>query len=823
MITALNVNGASAARLPTLKGAKEQFESLLEWAKSHGAVLSKKVGHEVSCYGGEPSVQYVAKETIKKGDLILQVPKKIQFQLKESDDSVWKIMEEKTSETFLENMKRQPQVVMAIKLLMEEKSAEVSPQLSFFPTKPPSVVYYDNKTLERSTHKTLMKHVLQRKLVLTSIWSMIKLELVPHLPPNTIDNFTMKNFLRAWIIISSRSHGHFSNPAKATKADTVGRQKLDWKKKFFSVVPLADLMNHDSSVCDHTLENLNSLNGSDILEKSLLISNSMSHYKYDPVTLAFEVTAARTFKTGEPIVICYGNIASVNLLLNYGFAQTANQFDALRVDAVFENVHAEKQKRVINLLKLPQSYNLQGTTIKLSRHFLIAARIGQMPGANVDVLEYLVKKMMKTMTADEVRAHDDVTTMLEKVPTSMVYASLLAQSIIFERYGSSKNDDAEIEMLRKDVEDVEACSTSPEQAERRLGARRAHATLASLTLKKSRALLGKKIGDLMLDMYLKSLLKEGMLKGYRASDIAKFNMTDIKERVFHSVYMHFGAKESKLQQFTTTDGILEIFSVGRRVHRTDATEERSNRETISSQGRESSPAGQEAYQVVQNFDGTFTSIRDGKIQTFRSYQEAVQDKGVFKKISPHIPKQVTRNFDGTLTAVWDGHVRTFRSQTELDIFFSSATGHQTAQPFNMPTNGNSWKQQLQKLSLGLQEHNPIKKSTGKARPNDRKATAKKHHRSRGTEDTFKMPSKDQVAMVEAIKAAMKNIKFGDGNQDVSESEMEKISQFLRNDEFIDKFASKMIQGVINGMNSIVESKVFEFVEDTYTRPMNFGD
>lgn len=269
MVMVALVHRTFAARSATLNGAKKQFESLLKWAVSHGAELSQKVGYNTSCYGGEPSIQYFAKKNIKKGELILQVPKKIQFRIDQNDDAVWKIINEKTSARFIEHIKKQPQVVMAMKMLMEEKLDTVSPQISFFPSKPPSVMYFDEATLERSTHKTLKRHVLDRKLVLKNIWTWIRAELVPHLPPNTRENFTMENFLRAWIIISSRSHGYFAKPTKSIAADSFGRKALSWQEKFFSVVPLADLLNHDSAVCDFTLKNIKSMNTSNIFGKKL--------------------------------------------------------------------------------------------------------------------------------------------------------------------------------------------------------------------------------------------------------------------------------------------------------------------------------------------------------------------------------------------------------------------------------------------------------------------------------------------------------------------------------------------------------------------------
>ena len=76
------------------------------------------------------------------------------------------------------------------------------------------------------------------------------------------------------------------------------------------------------------------------------------------------------------------------------------------------------------------------------------------------------------------------------------------------------------------------------------------------------------------------------------------------------------------------------------------------------------------------------------------------------------------------------------------------------------------------------------------------------------EDTFRLPSEDNRAFITGLKEAIKKINFGDGDTGISNFEREKLSEFINSDQFMHEIASKMIQEVVNGMDSIVESKVF---------------
>lgn len=197
-----------AYRATTLPAARQQFQRLLSWAEQNGALLGRNVGHQLHCYGGTPSITYVATGDILPGDTLLQVPSKILYRVDEKTSSLLAYVQQPGKEKIRQFLDVNKQVTLALQFMLDEKRQEehfMKEYLDFFPRHASSAVYFSNETLARAGHITLSQKIEERAEKLRKIANIIQAQLVPHFPE--LHDFTQEAFLRAWTLVTSRAHG----------------------------------------------------------------------------------------------------------------------------------------------------------------------------------------------------------------------------------------------------------------------------------------------------------------------------------------------------------------------------------------------------------------------------------------------------------------------------------------------------------------------------------------------------------------------------------------------------------------------------------------
>ena len=141
-------------------------------------------------------------------------------------------------------MKQQQQVIMALDLLIKEDKEVKTPYVDFLPKFVYGALDWTNETAELSAHFNLVSKLKARNKTAVNLYYIIYHELVQ---PGYVDDaisepfrkkFTFQNFKRAWVTVSSHSHG------------VVALEKSVEKRKLVvvntSLVPLADLFAHDA-------------------------------------------------------------------------------------------------------------------------------------------------------------------------------------------------------------------------------------------------------------------------------------------------------------------------------------------------------------------------------------------------------------------------------------------------------------------------------------------------------------------------------------------------------------------------------------------------
>ena len=198
----------SAYRATTLPTARQQFQRLLSWAEQNGALLGRNVGHKFHCYGGTPSITYVATDDILPGDILLQVPSQLLYRVDEKTSPLLAYVQQPGKEKIRQFLDVNKQVTLALQFMLDEKKQEehfMKPYIDFFPRHASSAIYFSNETLARAGHVTLSQKIKERAEKLKKIANIIQTQLVPHVPE--LHDFTREAFLRAWILVTSRAHG----------------------------------------------------------------------------------------------------------------------------------------------------------------------------------------------------------------------------------------------------------------------------------------------------------------------------------------------------------------------------------------------------------------------------------------------------------------------------------------------------------------------------------------------------------------------------------------------------------------------------------------
>ena len=147
--------------------------------------------------------------------------------------------------------------------------------------------------------------------------------------------FTLANFRRAWVTVTTRSHGVLAINQSITAHSRVALNA--------SMVPLADLFQHSSE------------------------GYLQAHFRgYDMTDSdgnpTFTVVASKDFSVGETFYVCYGHLPNANLLLNYGFAVENNRFDRLQISSSMRSPLKNVRDSLIRELNLPLEVALNANT-----------------------------------------------------------------------------------------------------------------------------------------------------------------------------------------------------------------------------------------------------------------------------------------------------------------------------------------------------------------------------------------------------------------------------------------------------------------------------
>ena len=170
----------------------------------------------------------------------------------------------------------------------------------------------------------------------------------------------MANFRRAWITVTTRSHG-----VLAINQSIAARRRVVLNA---SMVPLADLFQHSSEggIC-----------------RSTFMGYDMTDSDGNP---AFTVVASKDFSVGETFYVCYGHLPNANLLLNYGFAVENNRFDRLQISSSMRSPLKNVRDLLIRELNLPLEVSLNAST-SMSMTQKLALKVGQLSLNDLQVLQ----------------------------------------------------------------------------------------------------------------------------------------------------------------------------------------------------------------------------------------------------------------------------------------------------------------------------------------------------------------------------------------------------------------------------------------------------
>ena len=145
-----------AHRANSPEGAQSQLKKLIQWSKQNGAFVSDKIDFQVYCYGGEFSSNVVVAKPIKMGDVVLKVPNTLFNTFRGESSPIWGFVKQRNDTYFTYVMRQQPQVMMALDLLIEEDAEGRNPYIDFLPKFVYGALDWTNETAQLSAHFNLV-------------------------------------------------------------------------------------------------------------------------------------------------------------------------------------------------------------------------------------------------------------------------------------------------------------------------------------------------------------------------------------------------------------------------------------------------------------------------------------------------------------------------------------------------------------------------------------------------------------------------------------------------------------------------------------------
>ena len=145
-----------AHRANSLEAAQKQLRKLIQWSKNNGAFVSDKIDFKVYCYGGEFSSNVIAAKPIKSGDIVLKIPNSLFNTFRGESSYIWSFVKQRNDTYFTYIMRQQPQVMMALDLLIEEEAEDRNPYIDFLPKFVYGALDWTNETAQLSSHFNLV-------------------------------------------------------------------------------------------------------------------------------------------------------------------------------------------------------------------------------------------------------------------------------------------------------------------------------------------------------------------------------------------------------------------------------------------------------------------------------------------------------------------------------------------------------------------------------------------------------------------------------------------------------------------------------------------
>ena len=145
-----------AHRANSPEAAQKQLRKLIQWSKHNGAFVSDKIDFKLYCYGGEFSSNVIAAKPIKSGDVVLKIPNSLFNTFRGESSYIWSFVKQRNDTYFTHIMRLQPQVMMALDLLIEEEAETRNPYIDFLPKFVYGALDWTNETAHLSSHFNLV-------------------------------------------------------------------------------------------------------------------------------------------------------------------------------------------------------------------------------------------------------------------------------------------------------------------------------------------------------------------------------------------------------------------------------------------------------------------------------------------------------------------------------------------------------------------------------------------------------------------------------------------------------------------------------------------
>nr|XP_011469716.1 PREDICTED: ribulose-1,5 bisphosphate carboxylase/oxygenase large subunit N-methyltransferase, chloroplastic isoform X2 [Fragaria vesca subsp. vesca] len=176
---------------------------------------------------------------------------------------------------------------VAVVILCEQKmgqGSEWAPYISRLPRleEMHSTIFWSEDELEMIRQSSLYQETINQRSFVEKEYSAIRTVLECF--PEMFQSITCKEFMHAYALVTSRAWG---------------------SKKGYSLIPVADFLNHDGT------------------SESIVLSDDDKHFS--------EVIADRNYTQGEQVLIRYGKFSNATLLLDFGFTLPYNIHDQVRI------------------------------------------------------------------------------------------------------------------------------------------------------------------------------------------------------------------------------------------------------------------------------------------------------------------------------------------------------------------------------------------------------------------------------------------------------------------------------------------------------------